>query len=580
MATLSQPFSTDPNQQQGQGQTTSLSTGTTTDPTQPNAGGSNTSTAPQLQSGVGGASITPGSSSGGAPSSSPKGTTSGSYTNLQKYMTANQNFAQDQGGLAGQMVSNINQYRPDVQGAQQAFNQAYQPMAQQFQNAPNSVQQAIANPTAAVQDQNLFNQVAAARDATYTGPKSLSDLDGKNNFNTLQAQSNNYSSLANAGQSEAGRYDLLHQMFNRPNYTTGQQSLDNLLIQSDQGQLQKLQNQRQSAAQANQQLQSAQQYTSSIGQNMVDQANTLKQNTRNAFNNAMSGVNQDLQSQVQAGKEYNTNLMNDVASGKLTADQAKRLGLDGSVDTYGVDATKYLNLEDPTAQTVATPEQYARYAALAKLDNTNNALLADPTQAGQFNSYKPLDVSTMMNDINAAKTAYTNQYGGLQGQYNHDQLDYNIKAQQQINAAADQMMQNLGVSKDFNGNLTYTGGSDNNDPLSSQQAGQQAIDKYNQLQSYIKNISTPGISVAQESGGVGGSGWDAYNNWLDQHSGDASKFAPNMTAAQADALLGQGNSVTNFLNNDGLAGSMSSLQAKMAALNQQYGIGKGLKVES
>lgn len=292
---------------------------------------------------------TPGGNGGGNNGSNPRSvqTSSGSYNNLQKYMDANSGFNAQGGGLAGKIVNNVNDQaqglQSNLQGAQNAFAQQSQAAAGSFNN-PNMVSQALADPNAFVQDPNnvsAFNNIVNAK---YTGPNSFQDLSGQQNLSNLQAQGNNLNDTVNQAQSESGRFNLLKQMFGNNNYSAGQQNLDNLLIQGNQGQLKQIQAVRPTAmnattnlnnannaaqAQANQYTQQAANVASDtqnqLNQSVIDQ-NTALTNAATAAQAKQQSDLQNLYGSLSQGGTVNPNLFSSVGgSTSNTANQLQAL---------------------------------------------------------------------------------------------------------------------------------------------------------------------------------------------------------------------------------------------------------------
>jgi hypothetical protein len=415
-------------QDQGQGSTPTL-----TAPTTPTIGG------PQ-----GGGVATPGSTG------TQSGTSSGRFNNLQKYIEANKDFHADQGGLAGQVVSGINQQAQNVQnnlqGAQNAFADQSQQSIDSF-NHPDVVNQAFQDPTAFVQNQDNMDAFAKMRDAQYTGPKTLQDLSGDQNLAKLQVQSANVNDMVNQGQSESGRFNLLRNMFGNPSYTAGQQNLDNLIIQGQQGQMKQIQGARQIATDTANKLNQTEQNVEQTAAQAGQQAQGIRDATRGQLNQtAQETANQAHQKYQQAYDKQNQDYSNLQAylndprgfaqSGVSEEDLAKMLQSAGA----GADTTKYsqalhqvgANMGDmlskstsPTEQNTLDQQDYARINALNSLMGGSNgavAALANPdvsaalqkylgndAQAGGFAGAPEMKFDT--NQFNSAVGAARDKYG-------------------------------------------------------------------------------------------------------------------------------------------------------------------------
>ncbi len=190
---------------------------------------------------------------------------SGRFTNIQKYLKANQdsNIGQQLGqkveAEAKPALANIGAARDQVQqklaseqqrlgGADQLFNkvQNYQGktalsqqeyeanpqdlrpktpgmfQTQQFQ--PSSYEDYLASVGPQVGDEDI-----SAFQKIYQGQADAPVID---NMTDLQVDAQKVDQLAQSAGTEQGRFGLLNQFFGRPTYSTGQQRLDQLLLQT------------------------------------------------------------------------------------------------------------------------------------------------------------------------------------------------------------------------------------------------------------------------------------------------------------------------------------------------------------
>jgi hypothetical protein len=365
------------------------------------------------------ANVTASSPAAASPSTAPaKGTSSGQFTNLKSYINANQNFNQQGGGLAGKVADNLNtqgqQVKQQVQGAVDTFKNKANEQVNQFQQGAQAAQQAVVNPAAAIQNQNLVNQVTQARDAQYTGPKTLLDLQGTQNQAALQANAQNFTQTVDQGKTEAGRFNLLRTMFGKPTYNSGQQNLDNLLIQGQKDQLQRINDTSRVSADVNRNLNRGIQDATNQGQQAIQTAEQIKQQTRDALNNRVLQEQQTIEQQLQQAQLEQNKALYRLASGLkkgyISDEDAQRFGLTGGQKIYNTDLTSLIGRGgDPTAQTVAKEDNYAQIAALNQLiggaatEDASKVLsgFTDSSQAGKFDprAYN-LDKNAL--DINSA----------------------------------------------------------------------------------------------------------------------------------------------------------------------------------
>ena len=233
------------NNAQGQGTTTNLNA---LGPT--NAQNSNSGTPPPSTGGGTGVSAK-GTSSSPNFSNNFKPTSSGSFTNLNNYLNANQGWNSSGGGLAGQVVSNINNQANTTQGDITNAQNAFTDQNTQAQNAYSGYTPDTATSTATSAVNNAVSNtgsdnpdyvstISNLANAKYSGPSGLESISGDNNLTNLQTQASNLGNEASQTQTESGRYNLLNQMFGGANYNSGEQNLDNVLMESNPSQLQTL----------------------------------------------------------------------------------------------------------------------------------------------------------------------------------------------------------------------------------------------------------------------------------------------------------------------------------------------------
>jgi hypothetical protein len=295
------------------------------------------------------------------------------YTNIQSVLNANKNNQLGQtvgSGIQGQ----TNQAQQNLNQSQQQFNQ--QTAANQANTQGNSqlVQNVLGNtaqyaPGGANQSQGQqFQQLMSGQ---YAGPTQLT------NAQQIQNQAQNVKQLGQATGSQAGQIGLLQQFVGSPQYTQGQQSLDQLLLgQTGQPQLA---NARRSALQLQGQVGGALAGAQATGQQQQAQAANFGQNVQQQFGNTVAGINTGLQQQAQqqqagANAAYQQ-AVSGIQSGNITPQQAALLGLTQGEQVTGnalQNVGQYLtqNPNQATAQNVASAQNYAQLDALRQLGGT------------------------------------------------------------------------------------------------------------------------------------------------------------------------------------------------------------------
>lgn len=364
-------------------------------------------------------------------------TSSGQFQNLDSYLQA------QQGNQFGQQVAN------KLQGEVDQANQARQNAEQTFkgqsdQNTvnynPDVVNQTLQNPTQVLsqKDQTFsspstYDQFVKERDAQYKGPLSLSDTPALYNqvFGTAQGAAQK----ANATGSEEGRFGLLTNYFNNPNYTQGQKSLDNLLLQGNDQTQQSFDTIRQNA-------QAAQQAAQNSAQNLQNYAATNKgtteataqkvkdtvnpeitnelgqyQNTlQQALNNQGAGYNQELAALKNTDPgQYQSIISKYGAAPDLNYQLPKGYNeVQGANDSgyWGINNSQglssfYNRNQIPTLSSVTSADQQSKLNALQQLMNQAPTPF-DVSQAGTYNANLPgtFDVQGFNQALSDAKNAY------------------------------------------------------------------------------------------------------------------------------------------------------------------------------
>lgn len=363
---------------------------------------------------------------GGTASATPTGSSSGRFQNIQNYINANKGYNQDQGGLAGQVGSSLagqenkqeqaignesNRYQTDASTAAQPYNY-YLNNSQSSDSQDPYLTSTLQDPTKVANDPNALNQWQQYYSGAYTAPTAY-DSSGQLNQNVQ-----NYQQQNSQTGSESGRMSLLNQLYGNPGYNTGQQSLDNLLLQSNPGQLSSLQS---TASNLTNQLGGA--YTNA--QNAAQGALTAGQSAASAAKAAAApalgmaetgfetGINQKVSDiNAQRANEYNTQLAQ-LQSGRITKDQATQLGINTPY-LYGVDPTQFL--QQGLAANIyqaASPEDYARAQALSTLAGqpTNTFLPgSNVSQSGQIAKSYSYNAPGLQQAIAAGKSTSDQAY--------------------------------------------------------------------------------------------------------------------------------------------------------------------------
>lgn len=423
---------TDPNMQQDQNEKDKQPTDVAAQPI--NVSGA-------AASGAGaGPSTSPGPSTaaGGAPAT-PGPTSSGRFQNLQNYLTANKGYNQSGGGLAGQVGTSLTGQEAEQEQAvgqesqrvQSEAKTAAQPFSYYTPGgaaAGTSVdpylQQAISDPTKIANDPNALAQWQKYYGGQYTAPSAF-DTSG-----TITSGQQGFMGKVGMTGSETGRMDLLRNLYGTPQYSVGQQGLDQLLIQSQPGQLSNLQ---QTAGNLGTQLTGA----FNTGQTAATQsltdlaaaANKASTTAKSTLGDESSGyikeqedVLQAKADQEQAARQAQYDaVLKQLKEGNVTADTAQELGLPSlGTNLYGVDPTAYLNsgVGQVGVGNIATTEDQAKFSALSKLigQTPGSKLEQFATPTGPMASPYSYDAAALNQAISGAKSGYQTDLKAQQAQ--------------------------------------------------------------------------------------------------------------------------------------------------------------------
>lgn len=302
------------------------------------------------------------------------------YVNVQKLIQANQ--GNQLGSAVSQGIQNQGQNtQNNLNQQEQQFSQGTQASAANTDANSALIQQGLSNPTSLTPQQQ--QQFQALMSGQYSGPTAL------NNAGQLQAQAQNAAQLSQNLNTSGGREQVLQQMIGGPGYTSGQASLDQLLLGQAANNPQ-LAQARQSTAALNNQVNNAVNAAQAIGQEQGNESQQFGQNVQNMFGQNVNKINEGLQTQA-AQSQANRNasyqqMLQDAATGNLTQAEANLLGLTGgeqvTSDILGdIGAGKYTteNAQQATAQNIANQQQYATIDALRQLAGNNAPQAAQQT---------------------------------------------------------------------------------------------------------------------------------------------------------------------------------------------------------
>lgn len=349
---------------------------------------------------------------GGNPMQAPTApSASQGFANINQYLAANKDQAPQ---VAGTIASNLNNQYTGLQGTiDTAANQAGEAVkGGSTAYDPNLVNSAVSNPSGFAADPNNLAAWQKQYSAAYTGPTSFETSAG---YGKAADAANKAGQTYQMGQTGGGYSQLLNQIEKNP--TVGKTALDKSLIQADP-------NAQQTVQGALSPFKGIQDYVSGksaeIGKQASDAAQQTQQTaqkTQEATQGAITGFGQDLSNKLktataarETGNADVQSLNSKVLSGQpLSAEDLSKLGVNGEQykqtqdlydqmkKTYGNQispqvSTPYYtqgtaNPNTPTAEGLATPEDFARESAFEKLTGNQLGILQND-QADKAGTYK------------------------------------------------------------------------------------------------------------------------------------------------------------------------------------------------
>lgn len=509
---------------------------------------------------TGGGSTKPGLNANGGSSNNSAATTSGNFPNLQQYMNANANFNQAGGGLAGKVVSNLNQEGQQVQNnttqASNVFNNQVNSANQNMSNAFTNAQADLTNPYQATQTPSNISQFQQALGGNYSGPQNLSNLTGNNNYTNLQQQASNYTNQAQQTQTENGRFNLLSNMFGGNNYTQGQQTLDNSILQSSPQQMQQLKGAVTQANTVNQNLTNAYNQSQQAGNAAQANAQQIGQQTQAALNNAIGNqygtVQNELTNATALQQQQMTAAQQGLANGSINQSLANELGLTSLAgqSMYGVNASPYLTANALNINNTATQGDYNNFQALQKLTGgATNDLTGNNAQ--YLNQFSANPNGTLYNANNLiSDTGLTAAIQAAQGNYTNAANPY-ASTVNTIGNANNALYGQFGVQN--GGGINF-----------GNQTANTALGLTNPITQNLNSLLTNNAGLNQAMGGAGSLG---ATSGLDSVAAN-SQFSPiAMLATQSAPQYAGGQEAQYF-------GALQSL----LGLQQQYNTGQQLQI--
>ncbi len=397
---------------------------------------------------------------GSGPQPQAQATPSG-RPNIQQYLKANEGAGENLSqGIQQRYGQDADKFNKNLDETKSKFEAGSNPLNQKLgDEADNQIKTAFKDPSAILADQQQMQNFSKLRDSGYK-----SDIQGLGQQFAqqkvgLQGQLNQLGQQADLAKTEGGRFKLLQDTFGQPNYTRGQQKLDQLFLQTQPGVGQGLsKGLYEHRAAATQGLSAADQEAQAKLQALQGLSDQRGQQVKDALYKGTDVAGLDANISDRGLEDIGTSVNNDLAKAKAlesrhpgmverlknnqltTADVAalgltsdffantnndrNLTGIAGPSETYqkvtdqpsyggtiyNTDLSSYLrqNAIDPTAAQVANPEEFARYRALQQLaGDTSGDVFGGATEAGGYNPYG-FDSSKLQGDLVGARDSYMN----------------------------------------------------------------------------------------------------------------------------------------------------------------------------
>lgn len=379
---------------------------------------------------------------GASPQATPAQKTaqqgSGRFLNIQKYIKANEGV--DYAGKIGEKFQKqTGQLQSGIAKSAEQTGAVIADEQARLAKAEQDVQAALADPTKTTEEQ--FGTFAGLSGGNY-----LQDI-GVAGEAGLQAQQQAIAEKAGLVGTEGGRFQLLKGMFGgqgRQDYGKGQSKLDQLLLQTQSGQLTALGQQAGTAAKTAEEALGQIRATTATGQQDILTKGLAAQELAKAKSaEAVSGMQVGLEQRRVAEEQRRAKDIQEiqaaVSSGQITAEMGKRLGLEEGMALGDISAKDMAKLVSGTGTVgigqVTNEKDIARANALARLSGNqefaNYAAMGD--QSAEYATFNKEGFKNLASD-RLAKFETAMNKGTFE-----DREGNPISANQQLKLAQDSM---------------------------------------------------------------------------------------------------------------------------------------------
>ena len=338
----------------------------------------------------------------GVPGQEPTQKSSGQYTNIQSYLDANK----DQAAQMGQNVtSKVDESASNAQSKIQDFA-TKAPKVEAYD--PNEAYKNLGNLNDSQKSQ--YRDVKAT--GGYSGPQSIDQVE---NYNDVQKSYDNAKVKLDNSKNELGQQQLLRDVYNRPQYSAGENKLDQVLLQNNADSRQGFENLSQKYSGLNDMFKNTNNAVNAGISGAKSQAAANQQNLVSAEQEQWNNLINPIQSRADQLNQQNPlayqGVLDDVSDDTLSDDTLQRLGLsrgqaiwDTNLSSYITPNQTHLGLND-----VANSEERSKYKALTDLVQDQSRTQIGDSSAVNTNPLS-FDKANFDKDATARETAYKTAY--------------------------------------------------------------------------------------------------------------------------------------------------------------------------
>lgn len=321
---------------------------------------------------------------------------SGRWTNLENYLSQNSGEALSSditnrvGGQFDQAANKLNQTKTDFSNAVGSSRvDVDQSTLEQVRQNPLSV------------DKDKFFKM---KNANYQGPMGLTESSSFQDFNK---DFNKGKSWNEALQNEAGRGTLLNEFYGRPNYSSGQNKLDQLIIQNNPSAKSQFATLKPRWSEIESALETSKMESASQAAGAKVATDEAKSSAEAALDESKSNLRNKLEEKINQyrteGSTQRSHVFDDLSDDVLSDASLETTGLASGANLYDLNLRDYLGQYDPeraTMNNVASQDDLAQHNALKELmGGIDPGLINDPEQVGSY-SHSFFDRDRLARDLN------------------------------------------------------------------------------------------------------------------------------------------------------------------------------------